>query len=215
MKKTVESSTAGLETPGDAPTPDPQRDQPTSHEGLDPEDAQFEKVLSEMIEKEVARRFQSAKDKRWAALERKYGDLSELSGRAEALLSSPAGEPDSPAPAAEDRHFEKRIHNLAGLPGIRENEDAQALILRSQHADDPATYAALVEKLLRLAVGAEDGQGKPLPASAATAVIPGGSDSPGDLEQAYRRRRKLLRPGDVNALTALKREFRQKGLDIF
>jgi hypothetical protein len=47
------------------------------------------------------------------------------------------------------------------------------------------------------------------------AVIPGGSDAPSDLAEAYRRRKRQLRPGDINALTALKREFRQKGLDVF
>ncbi|MGD2026625.1 MAG: hypothetical protein PVI99_02310 [Anaerolineales bacterium] len=214
MTENVESSAAGLQPQGDTPTTDRQRGQPTSPEGLDPEDSHFEKVLSAMIEKEVAWRFQSAKDKRWAALEKKYGGLSELSEQARDLISRLARESGSPAPDGEAR-FENRIHSLAGLPGIRENEDAQALILRSQGAEDLEEYAGLVEGLLRLALGGEGGETASPPATPATAVIPGGSDSPGDLEQAYRRRRNRLRPGDVNALTALKREFRQKGLDVF
>ena len=215
MKENVESSAAGLENQGDAPTTDRQRGQPASQEGLDPGDNRFEKVLSKMIEKEVTRRFQSAKDKRWAALEKKYGDLSELSEQARDLISRLAGETDAPAPDGEERSFENRINSLAGLPGIRENEDAQALILRNQQAGDMEEYAGLVEALLRLALGGGGAETASPPATPATVVIPGGSDSPGDLEQAYRRRRNQLRPGDVNALTALKREFRQKGLDVF
>lgn len=75
---------------------------------------------------------------------------------------------------------------------------------------------------MALVLGDVPGQGAavssanaPVNVSAASAVTPGGSAAPADLVQAYQRRKAMLRPGDVNALTALKREIRQKGLDAF
>lgn len=166
-----------------------------------------------MVEKEVERRFQSAKDKRWAQLEKQYGDLGELRELADHLLVS--GEAMELKPFQQGTDLETRIRSLADLPGVRENEDARALILRNLGTPDLLGYVEVMENLVRMTLG-ESRQVNGLAAvSAATALTPGGSDAPGDLAQAYQRRKHLLRPGDINALTALKREFRQKGLDVF
>jgi hypothetical protein len=61
------------------------------------------------------------------------------------------------------------------------------------------------------AVACHSGRGRDelgSPVTTATAVAPGGTNAPSDLQQAYQRRKAQLRPGDINALTALKREFR-------
>lgn len=166
-----------------------------------------------MIEREVSRRFQSAKDKRWAQLEKQYGDLRELREMAGALRSSAGESPDQPA--KEDGNLEARIRSLADLPGLRGNEDARALILRNIGVQDPTAYMRVMEELIHLTLGTPETETGSGAVSAARAVIPGGSDAPGDLLQAYQRRKRQLRAGDVNALTALKREFRQKGLDVF
>ena len=213
MTETVESSVTGLKSKAGRRETDLERDEPTSQTGDSPEKAGFEKRLGEMIEKEVNRRFQSAKDKRWAQLEKQYGHLSELRELADNLhTSSEAGE----VPAFQhEADLETRIRSLADLPGVREHENARALILRNLDAPDLAAYVRVMENLIRITLGEVSGADILSPVSAATALTPGGSDAPGDLAQAYQRRKQQLRPGDVNALTALKREFRQKGLDIF
>lgn len=212
MSETVENHAEHLEDSGAPSPPELPRRNHASQEALNPEEPGFEKVLSEMIEKEVARRFQSAKDKRWAELEKIYGDLHELREQAQTAVS-PGVDADLPTEELEP-DFEGRVTALAGLPGIRENEDAVALILRNRNPADQAAYTSLVEGLLQTVLGGGEAAAT-MTASAASMVIPGGGETSNDLEQAYRRRKKLLRPGDVNALTALKREFRQKGLDVF
>ena len=212
MSETMENRAAHLEGSGAPAPPEPSQFNAASQEALTPEEPGFEKVLTEMIEKEVARRFQSAKDKRWAALEKLYGDLHELSEQAQTAVS-PTPENAQPQGApVED--FEARVTSLAGMQGIRENEDAVALILRNRQPADQAAYIALVEELLQTVLG-DTPPGEQSAVSAAGVVIPGGGEATQNLEQSYQRRKKLLRPGDVNALTALKREFRQKGLDVF
>ena len=213
MTETVESSETGLTIEDGRREADLKRVEPTSHAGETPEKAGFEKRLGEMIEKEVSRRFQSAKDKRWAQLEKQYGDLSELREIAGSLLtSSEAGQEIRPQ---HDPDLETRIRSLADLPGVRENEDARALILRNLGDPDLLTYVRVMEALIQITLGTIQGERVRGPVSAATAMTPGGSDAPGDLAEAYQRRKHQLRPGDVNGLTALKREFRQKGLDVF
>ncbi len=213
MSDSVESSATGLGSEQGKQVPDQERVEPTSRERSITDETGFEARLEEMIEKEVGRRFQSAKDKRWSQLEKQYGDLSELRDLAEALLTSV--EESAGQPALQEENLEARIRSFADLPGVRENEDASALILRSMAVEDLPAYVQVMEELVRLTLGEQkEGRGH-RPISAAAAVTPGGSDTPDDLEQAYRRRKRLLRPGDVNGLTALKREFRQKGLDVF
>ncbi len=73
----------------------------------------------------------------------------------------------------------------------------------------------LIENLLQLTLGSPEESHPAVAVSPATAVVPGGSSASSDLAQEYERRKQKLRPGDINALTALKREFRKKGLDLF
>jgi hypothetical protein len=49
----------------------------------------------------------------------------------------------------------------------------------------------------------------------AALVPPAGGPARRDLAAEYERRRRALRPGDLNGLLALKREFRAQGLEIF
>lgn len=212
MSEPVENRELRLEPDEDLSQPDPSRPIAASQEALHPVEPGFENALSAMIEKEVARRFQSAKDKRWAALEKLYGDLHELSEQAQAADPAPEAS-QSPEETLPD--YSRRVNALADIPGIRENEDALALILRNQSPPDQTAFTTLLEDLLRAALGSGEEAKAPAAVSAASAVTPGGGEVPKDLQQAYQRRKKLLRPGDVNALTALKREFRQKGLDVF
>lgn len=213
MNEPVESSALSLTDQQENHETDQGRVEPASQAELSAERIGFERRLGEMIEREVSRRFQSAKDKRWAQLEKQYGDLRELREMAGALRSSAGESPDQPA--KEDGNLEARIRSLADLPGLRGNEDARALILRNIGVQDPTAYMRVMEELIHLTLGTPETETGSGAVSAARAVIPGGSDAPGDLLQAYQRRKRQLRAGDVNALTALKREFRQKGLDVF
>lgn len=213
MGKNVESSEASLVEGGEHLAPEGSRGEPASQEEDSPDSAGFESQLGEMIEREVTRRFQSAKDKRWAQLEKQYRELGELREMAEALLAS--NQESTDLSGKEDDDLEARIRSLAELPGLRGNVSARALILRNIAVQDVSTYARLMEELIHLTLGGQKVQGAETMTSAAAAVIPGGSDAPSDLAEAYRRRKRQLKPGDINALTALKREFRQKGLDVF
>ena len=123
-------------------------------------------------------------------------------------LDQPPTEPE-PSPDTGGR-----VLALAELPGIRESREATAALLRYRDTGDVAGYLDLVEEILNLTLGVS-GESSPGPVTAASAVTPGGGGAPNDLQQAYQMRRSQLKPGDVNALTALKREFRQKGLDVF
>lgn len=213
MGKIVESSETSLVEGDDHPVLDTPRGEPASQVAESPDQAGFEKQLGEMIEQEVTRRFQSAKDKRWAQLEKQYRELSELREMAEALMASNQESADQSGEKGDD--LEARIRTLAELPGLKSNHSAEALILRNMAVEDVSSYVQLMEELIHLTLGGQKAEPGQVLTSAAAAVIPGGSDAPSDLAEAYRRRKRQLRPGDINALTALKREFRQKGLDIF
>ena len=225
MKKTVESSPVGgdpgIETqnsvhPGGQPGPG------AESSPLDASHITSSAVddLAALVEKEVNRRFQSVKDKRWVQLEKQYRDLSTLRQDADALLAAveaaemTAGAAVSEPAGMAPEDLEEKILSLANLPGIRGNEDATALILRHREAGDLDDYLTLVEGLLALTFGGGEAA-SPAPVTAASAVIPGSGQAVDDLAQEYQRRRSQLRPGDINALTALKREFRQKGMDVF
>ncbi len=164
-----------------------------------------------MVERGVSRRFQSAKDKRWAQLEKQYRRLSQLAAAAETAES--AGSAEKQAAAPEIPHdLEQRLKRLADLSGLRVNEDAAALLLWHKPSAGMTGYLDLVEGLLGLTLGTPPAR-PAQPVTAASAVTPGGGTAPDDLTQANQQRKARLRPGNVNALTALKREFRQKGLE--
>lgn len=131
--------------------------------------------LVALIQEEVTRRFQSAKDRRWAQLEKQYGALSGL------LAEKPAA-----APEAADDEMSLQSHVYTRL--------LQGLTAALQQTGAEISAAA----------------------SPAAVAQPGGAGAPpSDLQAAYEQRKAALRPGDVQSLTALKREFRHKGLDVF
>ncbi|MCW5838959.1 MAG: hypothetical protein KIT29_03510 [Anaerolineales bacterium] len=76
--------------------------------------------------------------------------------------------------------------------------DVQALV---------ATAADALQRLARW--GAPQGR-------ASLAIPPGGGGAPpADLPAEYRRRMAALRPGNLAAVVELKREFRQRGLEVY
>lgn len=168
--------------------------------GLDPR-------LTAQIEQEVARRFQSAKDKRWAALEKRYGDLHELTAQAvERPNQVNAGEGDFHA------HLVGRASQLLTRTGLENDPEAVTLLREVETGEGMREYLNMLEELTEIALRRA---GK-VKSSAATAAQPGGGNAPAvDLRQAYEQQRKSIRPGDVNALMALKRAFREKGLEIY
>lgn len=211
MTATVESSAGGRDAGEQARDSGQERDEQT---------LQDEARLAALVRDEVERRFQSAKDKRWAQLEKQYRELSEL--RAQIDMPEEGDAPAEEGGRDQGEDLAARVMALARLPGLRANEEATARLLRHKENGGPEGYLALLEELLALVLGDAPGQGAAVSsanasaaASAASAVTPGGSAAPADLVQAYQRRKAMLRPGDINALTALKREFRQRGLDIF
>lgn len=160
--------------------------EPSDVEVSPPDTPALDESLSATVREEIERRFQSAKDKRWAELERQYGalaahqppDAEALRERAIALAEQ-AGLTDAPALAAPD----------FGL--------AQYL------------------EVLEAAASAALGRARKPAATPAQAIQPGGGGPPPDLEADYQRRLRALRPGDLNGLLALKREYREKGLPVF
>lgn len=178
-----------------------ERDEQSSQSELD-------EHLMEQIRNEVERRFQSAKDRRWAQLEKQYGSLNELSERLGTMLS---GGQVSEGDGQEGRVMSRAVQ-LLERTGLANDPEVIALLREKNHSQDMEGYLDLLEDLTRLVL-VRAGKGK---ASAATVMQPSGGVAPAqDLRQAYEQRKKQLRPGDVNALMALKREFRDKGLDVF
>jgi hypothetical protein len=177
------------------------RDEQTSQTELD-------EHISEHIRQEVERRFQSAKDRRWAQLEKQYGHLHELSER------TGPGVPKVQVSYVEslEGEFIGRAARLLDRVGLGNDPEAVALMQENAHSQDKESYLDMMEDLVSMTlrrVGREE--------APATAVIqPGGGIAPvEDLQGAYERRKKKLRPGDVNGLMALKKEFREKGLEVF
>ena len=131
--------------------------------------AELEEHLRKQIEEAVERRFQSAKDKRWAQLEKQYGELGDLQKALSAEQVQGGEKPES------------------------------------------GEYLDLLENLTNLVLqGARKGNVHP-----AAVVQPSGGAPQADLRSEYQMRLQQLRPGDVNGLMELKREFRGKGLEIF
>ena len=177
------------------------RDEQTSQTELD-------EYIRSQIREEVERRFQSAKDKRWAQLEKQYGHLHELSERAV------SGVPKGQVFYGEslEGEFIERAARLLDRVGLGNDPEAVALLQDQAESQDGGDYLDLMEDLVAMAlrrVGREE-------ASAMAVVQPGGGIAPvEDLQSAYEQRKKKLRPGDVNGLMALKKEFREKGMDVF
>jgi hypothetical protein len=80
------------------------------------------------------------------------------------------------------------------------------------HSQDEGGYLDMMEDLVTLTLRRTGLEKAP----EAVVIQPSGGIAPAqNLQEAYEQRKKGLRPGDVNGLMALKREFREKGLDVF
>lgn len=163
----------------------------------------LDEQLSAHIQQEIERRFQSAKDKRWAQLEKQYGELSQLM---EQGLSA-QGDAEPAAPGMFDR-----IHKQVQRAGLANDPRLVAVLQREDYSDDLDGYLSILDDITSLVLGKVSDQ----VVSAASVVQPGGGQAPlPNLHQSYEARKRQLRPGDVDGLTALKREFRRKGLQIY
>lgn len=123
--------------------------------------------------------------------------------------------------SAKDRRWaqlEKQYGELSELQKALSAERAQGgerpdSDARPDSGEQPESgeYLELLESLTTLVLqGARKGNVHP-----AAVVQPGGGAPQADLRSEYQVRLQQLRPGDVNGLMELKREFRGKGLEIF
>jgi hypothetical protein len=184
----------------------PSTGQTSSDKPLPPE---LEERLGARIAIEVERRFQSAKDKRWAKLERQFGALSEL----QKSVRDQESEPGSHVPASHaDDWLARKTHDLLDSAGMVNDPEVQAMIRRGEYSPDEEGYLDFLGDITKLAL---QRAGRPATTAATVAQPSGGSTPEPDLHSEYDLRKTRLRPGDINALVELKREFRQKGLDVF
>lgn len=162
----------------------------------------LEARLEARIQDEVERRFQSAKDKRWAQLEKQYGELRELTQtNSKAVKAVDEGLADTALMRA------RRLLTMAGL-----NADPEALsLLRGYSGGGAGREERLLTEVAELALR----RLKRTPASAGAVIQPGGGMAAPDLRADYERAIKRVRPGDVAGLAELKREFRKKGLEVY
>lgn len=181
-----------------------------STDGRDEQTSQMEldEHIRSQIREEVERRFQSAKDKRWAQLEKQYGHLHELSERAETGVSktqlSHGGNLGGEI-AGRTARLLKRV-------GLGNDPEVIALLHDQVESFGGGDYLDLMEDLVAITLRREGREEVP----AAVVIQPGGGIAPVEnLQGAYEQRKKKLRPGDVNGLMALKKEFREKGMDVF
>ena len=199
MSERVESGTQQPEPARGEPVSAGAGDQPASqqHEPL-PE------TLAEHIRQEVERRFQSAKDRRWAQLEKQYGELKQQQSGAPAQ-----GEADdiSAAPAK----LLARASRMIADAGLANDPQLGDILESDAYGEGVEGYLALLEDITRLALK----RAAKAPASAGSVAQPGGGTAQHDLRQAYEARKRALRPGDVDGLMALKQLFRGQGLDVF
>ncbi|MDH5507628.1 MAG: hypothetical protein OEZ02_10440 [Anaerolineae bacterium] len=193
-----------LAAAGDEQT-SPQQEQP-SGAGWTPE---MEKRLGEQIAAEVEKRFQSAKDKRWTQLERQFGALSEFQ---QTLQSA---QEDKPIRSSDRKPggdwMAQKTADLLEAAGLANDPEVKQLFQSEAYAPNPEGYLELLGDLTELVLRRSGRRA----ASAASVTQPGGGTPAPNLRSEYETRKRRLRPGDINALMELKREFRQKGLDIF
>jgi hypothetical protein len=177
------------------------RDEQTSHTELDGQ-------ISEHIRQEVERRFQSAKDKRWAQLEKQYGRLHEINEQ------TGSATPQGRVSQSKNREGEVmwRAAMLLERIGLGNDPEAVSLMQGIAHDQDEDGYLDMMEDLVELSLRRTGIEKTP----EAAVIQPSGGNAPvQSLKEAYEQHKKKLRPGDVNGLMALKREFREKGLDVF
>jgi hypothetical protein len=217
--QTVESSVPEVEetqeqsssTARDEQTSHPDHDAETSQSNHPPRE-EIPAELLDLVSKEIERRFQSAKDKRWAQLEKQYGELHELSQQKDSPLPQAASiSSDLPI----ETQLMERAQSLLKRLGLRNSPETAALLRDQDAFDGPGGYLDLVDKVIGVILPEEGSRELPIPSPAGVVTYGGGSAASADLAAVYQHRKKKIRPGDVNSLMALKREFREKGLNIF
>ncbi|MDH3944362.1 MAG: hypothetical protein OEV06_09750, partial [Anaerolineae bacterium] len=161
------------------------------------------------IAEEVERRFQSAKDKRWARLERQFGALKEFKEAFDGEKSDAVGRN---AATYDDDWLAKKTREFVEAAGLSNDAEMKALLQEGEYSPDVEGYVDMLGDITELALRrAGRRRGQP-----ATVVQPTGGGAPQpDLRNQYDQRKSKLRPGDINGLLDLKREFRKKGLEIF
>lgn len=170
--------------------------------------AELEARLGERIADEVERRFQSAKDRRWAQLEKQYGALRQ----AQRVQGMNSNEQRRGASSIDDSWVMARAQHILEGAGLANDPEVLELFHEGQYTPDVEGYLDLLGDITEVTLRRAN---RPH-ASAAAVAQPGGSNLPEpDLRDEYEQRRKRLRPGDVGALMELKREFRQKGLNVY
>lgn len=204
MKKQVESGVVTGESEVQYET------QQISTDGRDEQTSQTELdgQISEHIRQEVERRFQSAKDKRWAQLEKQYGRLYELSEQTGSEI------PEGSISQSNVREGEVmwRAAMLLERIGLGNDPEAVSLMQDIAHDKDEGGYLDMMEDLVELTLRRTGMENSP---ESIVIQSSGGTVPVQNLQEAYEQQKKKLRPGDVNGLMALKREFREKGLDVF
>ncbi|MEN8242164.1 MAG: hypothetical protein ABFS17_09610 [Chloroflexota bacterium] len=218
-KQTVESSTPEGEhdefdvsvPAGDQPTSQPEH-QPESDQNTGRAASPVPEALRELIRKEIERRFQSAKDRRWSQLERQYGELREHTEDQGQPL--PHEDDEGPQLSPEDRVLEQAEALLTRL-GLRGTPQAEALLEQREALEGRGGYLDAIDQVLEIILKRAVGIGAAAPSPAGVVAPSGGSIAKNDLGEQYQARKAEIRPGDVHNLTKLKREFREKGLNIF
>ena len=178
-----------------------ERDKQTSSE-VEKSGAQLEKQIEERIASEVERRFQSAKDKRWAQLERQYGALSEFQSALDGQDDTQSG---------DSSWVMEKAGSLLKMAGLENDPEVSALIRDTNYDADTEGYVALLSDLTEVVLRRNGRE----PTGAGAVAQPSGGLPANDLREDYELRKRQVAAGDVNALMALKREFRGKGLDVF
>jgi hypothetical protein len=214
MKKQVESGVVS----GESEVQTEPKSISTDGRGKQTSHTELDGRISEHIRQEVERRFQSAKDKRWAQLEKQYGhlhELSELTGSAIPQVGT-SQRKASQRKAFQEKAMEGEVIWRAAMllerVGLGNDPEAVSLMQGIAHSQDEEGYLEMMEDLVALTLRRNGLEGTP----DASVIQPSGGITPvQSLQEAYEQRKKGLRPGDVNGLMALKKEFREKGLDVF
>ena len=162
-----------------------------------------EKEIAKKIQSEIERRFQSAKDKRWAKLEKQYEDLrDQFENNKQTDVEKNELELD----------ILKRSENLLKKAKLSNHPELLNKMSSGVYSKGVSGYVQFLEDVSELILKSVDGK----PENISGVVQPGGGTVPSqDLKSLYESARKKLTPGDLNGLTALKRDFRKRGLEIF
>lgn len=116
-----------------------------------------------------------------------------------------------------ERQYGMLSELVAQTPSQAQGDDLPPDQTTAESQPSP-TYEKLLSDLAAVVLKQTEQQGeavlRPAPDPGALSQPLGGAPE-NDLQSAYETLKRQLRPGDVQGLTALKREFREKGLQIF